>query len=166
MRSYARVAVEQAMAQSRGYYNTICIVREAMGLPRESPNDGNDLLAALAQQAVRQEPVAWIEYVDGNKTQNVARDSDEKTMMDRIVRACNPGCEVTWEPLYTAPIAQPVVPEELYEARELLFKLSEHITVHSDGAGCYELSDKAYNLASRISEMTPLKIAAAPAQKE
>jgi len=56
-----------------------------------------------APQAV---PAMWVQYIDGVKTQNVARDDKEKATVESIHRTMAPGTKMTWRALYDhAPAA-------------------------------------------------------------
>jgi hypothetical protein len=68
------------------------------------PLDGEYGVEAVhAQQPAA--PAAWIQYVDGVKTQNVARDEAEKAEIERIAAIMNPRLKTTWETLFAAPTA-------------------------------------------------------------
>jgi hypothetical protein len=51
------------------------------------------------------EPTLWVQYIDGEKTQNVARDAKEKAMVESIHRTMAPGTKMEWQSLYATPPA-------------------------------------------------------------
>jgi len=56
------------------------------------------------------EPDLWVQYIDGVKTQNVARDAEEKATVERIHRIMAPGTAMTWRAFFAAqqePVAAP-----------------------------------------------------------
>lgn len=68
--------------------------------------------AIAADRASRQvankadvEPTLWVQYIDGEKTQNVARDAKEKAMVESIHRTMAPGTKMEWQSLYATPPA-------------------------------------------------------------
>lgn len=68
--------------------------------------------AIAADRASRQvankadgEPTLWVQYIDGEKTQNVARDAKEKAMIESIHRTMAPGTKMEWQALYATPPA-------------------------------------------------------------
>jgi hypothetical protein len=72
----------------------------------------NDIKTSAAPQAPAAQPVAWIEYIDGQISQNVARSLDEKNQIESISRSMSkPGSlfAITWVELFDRPpAAQPM----------------------------------------------------------
>lgn len=64
-----------------------------------------DLRAALAAQCQGAQASIWVQYIDGVKTQNVARDEKEKAMVESIHRTMAPGTTMQWTALYESPFA-------------------------------------------------------------
>jgi hypothetical protein len=74
------------------------------------------LQAAIAHYVAHQpaqeqaEPDLWVQYIDGVKTQNVARDAEEKATVERMHRIMAPGTAMTWRAFFAAqqePVAAP-----------------------------------------------------------
>jgi len=65
------------------------------------------LVAALTHQPAQEqaEPELWVQYIDGVKTQNVARDAKEKATVESIHRVMAPGTTMTWQAFFAAPQA-------------------------------------------------------------
>ena len=78
-----------------------------------------DAYRAAHQPAQEQaEPDLWVQYIDGVKTQNVARDAEEKATVERIHRIMAPGTAMTWRAFFAAqqePAAAPQQPESRKE---------------------------------------------------
>lgn len=61
--------------------------------------------AALAAQSQGAQAAIWVQYIDGVKTQNVARDEKEKVNVESIHRLMAPGTTMQWKALYESPEA-------------------------------------------------------------
>jgi len=71
-----------------------------------------ELDGAPAHQPAQEqaEPDLWVQYIDGVKTQNVARDAEEKATVERTRRIMAPGTAMTWRAFFAAqqePVAAP-----------------------------------------------------------
>lgn len=106
-----------------------------------------------APQAV---PAMWVQYIDGVKTQNVARDDKEKATVESIHRTMAPGTKMTWRALYDhAPAAtfSPLRGAQLAATgdRALLAALAEAAEVFMKGgvAPLRPLIDRAKAVAAQ-----------------